>query len=145
MDEKMFSKKSLYITGIVTAGIWSLLLWDHFNGGVPSHHIMHQKDLPAISNWWGGLLLPSGEHGHLDHRGQAHLSYLRGPGRIRTEPDPGEDPGGLGSCQGPRKVRGPARTAGQRPETCRHPGIRGERPRRETDVCGLRDFATNFL
>lgn len=58
MNQKMFYKKSLYITGIITVGIWSLLLWDYFHGGVPSHHILHQKDLPAISNWWSGLVLP---------------------------------------------------------------------------------------
>lgn len=38
--------------------IWGLLLWNHHNGGVPSHHILADKDLPEISNWWGGLLLP---------------------------------------------------------------------------------------
>ena len=58
MIEKKFFKRSLYFTGLVTIGIWLLLIWNHFHGGVPSHHIMHQKDLPAISNWWGGLLLP---------------------------------------------------------------------------------------
>lgn len=34
------------------------MLWDHFHGGVPRHHILADKNLPAISNWWGGLLLP---------------------------------------------------------------------------------------
>jgi hypothetical protein len=58
MDEKMFFKTSLYFTGIVTFSIWALLIWNHYHGGVPSHHVMANKDLPAISNWWGGLLLP---------------------------------------------------------------------------------------
>jgi len=58
MTEKTFFKRSLYFTGIVTIGIWSLLIWDHYHGGVPSHHILQQEDLPKISNWWGGLLLP---------------------------------------------------------------------------------------
>ena len=58
MTEKTFFKRRLFFTGIVTVGIWSLLLWNHYHGGVPSHHILQQKDLPAISNWWGGLLLP---------------------------------------------------------------------------------------
>lgn len=43
---------------LVALCIWSLLVWQHFNGGVPSHHLLHRSDLPAISNWWGGLLLP---------------------------------------------------------------------------------------
>lgn len=58
MTKKAFFKQRLYFTGIITVGIWSLLIWDHYHGGVPSHHIMQQEDLPAISNWWGGLLLP---------------------------------------------------------------------------------------
>lgn len=58
MNEKAFFKTSLYFTGIVTIAIWSLLAWNHYHGGVPSHHILHREDLPAISNWWGGLLLP---------------------------------------------------------------------------------------
>jgi len=45
-------------TSIVTFLILGLLIWQHFHGGVPSHHILQQKDLPEISNWWGALLLP---------------------------------------------------------------------------------------
>lgn len=37
---------------------WGQLLWDHNHGGVPSHHLLHRADLPAISNWWSGILLP---------------------------------------------------------------------------------------
>ncbi|MFN0156666.1 MAG: hypothetical protein ACKVRP_01180 [Bacteroidota bacterium] len=58
MNEKILFKTRLYFTGIVTIAIWALLAWDHYHGGVPSHHILHREDLPAISNWWGGLLLP---------------------------------------------------------------------------------------
>ena len=58
MDEKSFEKARLYLTGLITASIWSLLAWGHFHGGVPSHHILNRADLPEISNWWGGLLLP---------------------------------------------------------------------------------------
>jgi hypothetical protein len=25
---------------------------------VPSHHVLQRQDLPALSNWWGGFLLP---------------------------------------------------------------------------------------
>jgi hypothetical protein len=38
--------------------ILGLLFWEHFHGGVPSHHILQQKDLPEISNWWGAILIP---------------------------------------------------------------------------------------
>jgi hypothetical protein len=39
--------------------IWAHLAWDYFHGGVPTHHILHSADLPGISNWWGGIVLPS--------------------------------------------------------------------------------------
>lgn len=48
----------LYFTGIVTIAIWSLLAWNHYHGGVQVHHLLARKDMPGISNWWGGLLLP---------------------------------------------------------------------------------------
>lgn len=54
----MFLKTRLYFSAVVTLGILSLLLWNHFNGGVPSHHILAREDLPEISNWWGAVLLP---------------------------------------------------------------------------------------
>ncbi len=58
MQQPSFTKTRVLITGISTFFIFSMLLWEHLHGGVPSHHILHQKELPAISNWWGGLLLP---------------------------------------------------------------------------------------
>jgi hypothetical protein len=54
----MILKTRIYLTAIVTILIWLLLAWDHYHGGVPSHHLLADKDLPAVSNWWGGLLLP---------------------------------------------------------------------------------------
>jgi hypothetical protein len=33
-------------------------MWDHFHGGVPSHHLLANKELPKISNWWGALSIP---------------------------------------------------------------------------------------
>jgi hypothetical protein len=58
MDEKIFFKLRIYFTSIVTFAIWTLLAWSHYHGGVQSHHLLANKDLPAISNWWGGLILP---------------------------------------------------------------------------------------
>gem|GEM_PF-5307569 len=29
----------------------ALLTYEHFNGGVQSHHLLDRRDLPAISNW----------------------------------------------------------------------------------------------
>ncbi len=42
----------------MTVAIWSLLIWQYFHGGVPSHHILNREELPAFSNWWGGILIP---------------------------------------------------------------------------------------
>lgn len=52
------TRYKLLFTGIVSVLILSLLFWEHFHGGVPSHHILQKKNLPEISNWWGGLILP---------------------------------------------------------------------------------------
>lgn len=58
MKPAKFLKKRIYCTILVTVFIWALLLWDYFHGGVPSHHLLQNKDLPSFSNWWGGILLP---------------------------------------------------------------------------------------
>lgn len=58
MTETTFLKVRLYFTGIVALSIWSLLVWNYYHGGVPSHHLLAREDLPSFSNWWGGLLVP---------------------------------------------------------------------------------------
>ncbi len=50
MNKQQFAKLRLYATGFITIAIWTLLAWDHYHGGVPAHHILAKKDLPAISN-----------------------------------------------------------------------------------------------
>jgi len=32
--------------------------WEHTHGGVLAHHLLANPDLPAVSNWWGVLLVP---------------------------------------------------------------------------------------
>ncbi len=59
MQTKNAAMTKIVITSIVALVIFGLLFWQHLHGGVPSHHILQQKDLPEISNWWGGLLLPA--------------------------------------------------------------------------------------
>jgi len=34
------------------------LLWEYYNGGVTTHHLLARADLPGISNWWGLLTIP---------------------------------------------------------------------------------------
>ncbi|SNY95042.1 hypothetical protein [Flagellimonas pacifica] len=34
------------------------VLWEHFNGGVITHHLLAREDLPGVSNLWGLLTIP---------------------------------------------------------------------------------------
>jgi hypothetical protein len=34
------------------------ILFEYFNGGVVSHHLLAREDLPGFSNWWGLLTIP---------------------------------------------------------------------------------------
>ena len=52
------TKIKAFFLSIVTFLIFGFLFWEYLNGGVTSHHILNQRDLPSISNWWSGLLLP---------------------------------------------------------------------------------------
>jgi hypothetical protein len=58
MSYATFLKFRFYFTGLVAMSIWSLLAWNYYHGGIPSHHILADKDLPEISNLWGAILLP---------------------------------------------------------------------------------------
>ena len=58
MNQVLFKKIGLAVLATVSVGIWALLIWQHYHGGVPSHSFLARKDMPSISNWWGGLLLP---------------------------------------------------------------------------------------
>ncbi len=46
------------VTVLAGAIVWLMLAWDHFHGGIPSHHLLARADMPAISNAWGGMLIP---------------------------------------------------------------------------------------
>jgi len=52
------SRIKLILTAIITFLILGILLIEHFHGGVISHHLLHNKNLPKISNWWGALIIP---------------------------------------------------------------------------------------
>jgi hypothetical protein len=58
MTNKQFIRIGYYFIGVITLGIWSLLAYNYFHGGVPRHHLLADPTLPSISNWWGALLLP---------------------------------------------------------------------------------------
>lgn len=52
------SRTKIAITTFVTVFVLVLLLLEHFQGGVRSHHLLARKDMPVISNWWGILIVP---------------------------------------------------------------------------------------
>lgn len=56
---KEIDRLRIGLTLLTGLGIWSLLVWQHSHGGVASHHLLHDPDLPQVSDWWGGLLLPA--------------------------------------------------------------------------------------
>lgn len=59
MNKTNFFALRLYFTAAVTFLLWSLLVWNYFHGGIPSHHLLADENLPEISNIWGGILLPA--------------------------------------------------------------------------------------
>lgn len=48
----------IWFTMIISFLLISLLIWEHFHGGIPSHHLFAKKNLPLISNAWGGVAVP---------------------------------------------------------------------------------------
>jgi len=58
MNATLTLKNRIIFTAIVTFLIWTNLAWDYFHDGVPTHYLLHRKDLPGISNWWGGIAIP---------------------------------------------------------------------------------------
>lgn len=46
-------------TGAVALAELAHLAWDHTHGGIPSHHLFANPELPAVSNAWGAVLLPA--------------------------------------------------------------------------------------
>ena len=58
MKNLHFKPFSLFFIVLISIAIWILLLWNHFNGGIPSHHILANENLPKISNAWGAILMP---------------------------------------------------------------------------------------
>lgn len=48
----------IWFTSVVFVVLFALLLWQHFNGGIPSHHFLARKSMPLVSNAWGGVVIP---------------------------------------------------------------------------------------
>ncbi|WP_159819381.1 hypothetical protein [Colwellia sp. 20A7] len=76
MTEKQFEKLKYYVIAVTVFFVAGHLLWEHLNGGILSHHLMHHPGYPLISNWWGVLILPF----------LAWLSIVRIKKRITLQP-----------------------------------------------------------
>jgi hypothetical protein len=46
MSEQHRRQFRLILTGVVMVAELAHLTWEHFNGGVSSHHILHRSDMP---------------------------------------------------------------------------------------------------
>lgn len=58
MKNDLNTKHRIILTGIVALFIWGQVLWDYLHGGIPTHYLFHNKDMPGIPNWVGALVLP---------------------------------------------------------------------------------------
>ena len=58
MSEKRIPRLRLYVVTFVALWEMAHLAWEQLNDGIKSHHFLAMKEMPAISNWWGLLLLP---------------------------------------------------------------------------------------
>jgi len=57
MVEKIIRNKTPFIVFVFVL-MAAHIAWDYFNGGVPTHYVLHSKDMPGFSNWWGLLTIP---------------------------------------------------------------------------------------
>lgn len=52
------NRTKILITATAAVFVLSILILEHFRGGVITHHLLAMEDLPGISNWWGILTIP---------------------------------------------------------------------------------------
>ena len=55
---KLTLERRIAITAAVAVLVWGHVLWDHLHGGIPTHYLFHDKDMPGIPNWIGAIGLP---------------------------------------------------------------------------------------
>ena len=56
MESILNKKLSIILGAFILVSVF--ILWEHFNGGVITHHLLAREDLPGISNFWGLLSIP---------------------------------------------------------------------------------------
>ena len=58
MHASQFPRIRRWFVASLTLAYWALLAWQHLHAGVPAHSFGAREDMPAISNWWGALVMP---------------------------------------------------------------------------------------
>lgn len=58
MTVTLSKQHRVLITLVVTLLVWGHVLWDHFHGGIPTHYLFHNENMPGIPNWVGAIILP---------------------------------------------------------------------------------------
>jgi len=58
MNPASASRRRTLLTLLALGAELALLAREHLHGGVLSHHLLANPELPAVSNWWGLLLVP---------------------------------------------------------------------------------------
>lgn len=58
MKEKLNLKSRILITTVLILLVWGHVIWDYFHGGIPTHYILHNENMPGIPNWWGAIIFP---------------------------------------------------------------------------------------
>lgn len=58
MTDRTALRLAPYGLGLAILVVAAHLGWEYTHGGVQSHHVLNRADLPAVSNWWGLLVLP---------------------------------------------------------------------------------------
>jgi hypothetical protein len=58
MTDKSAYRLEFYVVAFAVVFASAYLAWQATHGGVVSHHLLDQRDLPAFSNWWGLAIFP---------------------------------------------------------------------------------------
>lgn len=58
MQDSQFPPIRRWFVATLTVAYVALLVWQHNHAGVPAHSFGARDDMPAISNWWGALVMP---------------------------------------------------------------------------------------
>lgn len=53
------SRNRFLFTGLVLLATFAALAWEHFNGGIKSHHFLGNPSYPPMHNAWAVLILPA--------------------------------------------------------------------------------------